>query len=281
MNTNTNDTNNGLIAVTDAEAHLAGVMVHYTTSACSQELLARALGPTITAPELPTPATALRRAMQEFAKPRRLVRPVEGGGWTVVDELLDDAGVPCGLAPGVIVRLDDHGGLEFSGGGGSVTATEVRAQYDLARGQLDSADVSSWLIRKVYELNAIAARPKGGVYFVPQPSVAALRVLIAAVESAGAARVYTIPAMKSADAVRAIMDALVHEADGVIHEAEELAVSDAGKRARTTASSGLSTLLSKLGTYEKLLDARLESVRLRLANAQVALFVSSAAATVA
>ncbi len=132
-------------------------------------------------------------------------------------------------------------------------------------------DVSSWLLDIAYGQGAVSLRESGGVYFIPKSGVDYWSKIANAVEAGGAGSVFRIPAVRTAEAVAAITDAVTAEAEAAALALEEELTKtgdDAlGKRAIATRTKTVQELLAKLNSYEELLGQQL-AVRERVSTLQ-------------
>ena len=238
--------------------------------------------------ELPAPPkdeVALGRAVNAQGGKRRLVRPLaRRGAWAIVDETVVE-GQPPTYRTLMTVRM-----LQGEPNGSRVDATDVEymdlrlaieGSYKTHRLMLAHSDVSAWLIDIAYKLGAVSLRESGGVYFIPRDNTSIWMKVAAALDAAGSS-VFTIPAMKTAEAVAAITDAITAEAVALTQKMEDelMATGDdaLGKRALGTRVQAAMELLSKLSTYETLIGKQLEvRQRVELLSANVTAAAMTAA----
>jgi hypothetical protein len=82
-------------------------------------------------------------------------------------------------------------------------------EYERRLDTLDSMAVSSWFANKVLpSVSAVGLRDRGGIYFVPANKGEAWNEIVRIVDAASNHTIFQIPAMPSAEAVHAILDAL-------------------------------------------------------------------------
>jgi hypothetical protein len=140
-------------------------------------------------------------------------------------------------------------------------------------------------VQLVGRLHAVALRDSGGIYFVPRDGVKAYRVVKAALAGCSSHVMHEIPALKSSEAIAAILDAISTEVQTEINTLDgALNLNEIGPRAAVNRREHLSALAAKVSSYEKLLgrplgDAlakiaamsdRLSKVTTRTANLEVA-----------
>jgi hypothetical protein len=209
-------------------------------------------------PAAVSPKTALRRALDEMVTGRSFRRGVPGekGAYVVVDErgtdresLAYDVHQSARLVDG---KLRIEGDYTFE--------QALRAAYAVELAGFTSIDLSEWLIYTLLpRLDAVSLRDGGGVYFIPHDHVHTFRRYVGAIQ--GESRFFEVPALKSKEAVAAILDAVTRE---VTSEADwmfgEIASGELGPRALDTRLAGCSRMLTKIKSYENLLGARLPNI---------------------
>jgi hypothetical protein len=228
-------------------------------------------------PKPPKDEVALGRAVNAQAEKRRLVRPLERrGAWAVVEETVQPGATPTYRTLVTVKSVNGNPQVSMADGTALEWAqidTAVRAAYAHHRNMLAHGDVSAWLIDLAYTQSAVSLRESGGVYFIPRPAVDFWMKVVSAVDAAGSS-VFTIPAMRTAEAVAAITDAITAEATAMAQTVEDelmLTGDEAlGKRALNTRVETAMELLKKLSTYEELIGQQLEiRKRVELLSANV------------
>lgn len=136
----------------------------------------------------------------------------------------------------------------------------LHTTYEAARNVLASNDVGTWLCAKLRALDALPLKPNGGVYFVPKDRVPQWDLLVSALAKVSTCTVHGIPAMRTQDAVDAILAAITAETRS---ECTKLAedIASIGGRALETREGETNKLLSRLERYEGLLGTRLDDLR--------------------
>lgn len=216
-------------------------------------------------PRAPSPKQALRRALGELEGKRRLVRPLDGGGYAVVDER--DGGGALEYSTRFHVNLDAAGrpatSNAFPGAGGDDAL--LRAVHESMLHTLAPVDVSSWLCDMAAHHDGVALRDGGGIYFIPARQVASWNLVVGALRSVSAHKVYAVPALRSDQAVEAIMDALADEVGAAVEAIQrDLDGGDLGERAKQTRLGRAAELERKLGEFERLFDRRQEGLHQQL-----------------
>lgn len=258
----------GLIAVVDAET--AGAIVWWRLSGqLPLEDLAIAwhaagLDPALL-PKRPTPTESLARAMREHQSARVLARPLGGRrGWALVQETPSDSDLDYDTICTARVIADDN--VAVNSDAPDELVHRVQDSYLHYRGTYTTADISTWISAKLIgQVEAIKLRETGGIYFVPRGHVELFRRWVSVLGSVSDHVVYEVPALKSEEAVEAILAALMTEADDEVEGMEdELDCEELGKRALKTRERRCEALRSKLQTYEELLGRSLDAMQERV-----------------
>lgn len=242
--------------------------------------------------DLPTacsPATALRRAVDDLREKRVLVRPlgrrkktasdkregdeeVASRGFVVVRERVsEDETEELDHEKVAKITLDVLGRVKVTtlrDGSADETARllkTVTGQFDFHLESLDTGDFSSWLVRMMPRLDAVSLRDKGGVYFVPFHAVQKVANVVGVLRQVTEHVVNRVPAMRSDDAVDAILDAITQEAqDEAAHLEQDLADMKYGEVGFQNRVERCEAVDAKVARYEELLGRKLEGLRERL-----------------
>ncbi|MHA1573353.1 MAG: DUF6744 family protein [Alphaproteobacteria bacterium] len=261
-----------IYAVPDAEQ--AGAIVYWRlsgavdavrlTESWSEAGLAEAM-----LPETPTPEAALRRAVYEQKSRRRLVRKLPNGkGWAIVDERVE--GDDLKYDTGIRVFLNKIGQAAFAFDENNeeraaIVCGQIAFAFNKHLDEFTATDISSWLVRFASKCGAVSLRERGGIYFVPRTTIEHWRLAVNAIKLASDHHCYEIPALKSSDAVDAILDAVVREAQAATDEMqEEMSKGDLQSRALINRSDRCDQVLAKLKQYEDLLGANLGEIAERV-----------------
>ena len=265
------------MAVTDSKQ--AGAIVFWSlngqTPLSALEMAASTLNLAVQ-PGSITWAAALRRAVGSLCKSKRdLARPLANHeGWALVCESVDPdhdlahsvnlaARLKEAHAPGITevvnytveITPEDHPRKQ-----------ELLERMAFHLNHLDATDVSDWLVALMPSLNAVGLRPRGGMYFIPQPMVAAYHALAEAIHAHTVHSLYEVPALQTKDAVRAVLDAITREALAEA-EAMELALDlgDSMKEGtRKRKAAHCEAVAAKVASYEELLGQALPELQERL-----------------
>jgi len=217
---------------------------------------------------------ALKRAMEQLKGKRMLVRPLGGGTYSLVSERVQDDGIHADYTQDLTASFDDTGAVVFEPSD-HAKIQQVRAEFAVQKSQLNARDISVMLLRFIKHSMAVALRADGGFYFVPPAGIPTFRAAAKVLRSISAHQCYEIPAMRSSEAVAAILDAVAHEAAYEIASMEAvLDAGEAGPRALRSQARNCEQAAAKVASYEGLLgtkltelQAQLESLRNRLVEA--------------
>ena len=240
-------------------------------------------------PEPPSADVALHRAMCEHRTSTHLVRALKNG-WALVQERVEGSGDDEKLRYTELVRasLNKVGRPHVVGAYDLEPVVEARyhnridQDFDHYSNTLTQADLPAWLSRMMTRVNATTLRPTGGVNFVPRTSLATWEKVVGALHAASSHKVFGVPAMPTADALDAIMDAIEQEAQGEIEAIEEqLIESDLGVRALHGRITKTERINDKLSEYEDLLGRRSTAMHEKIeklrANISIAIIKAEAA----
>ena len=226
---------------------------------------------------LPKPVSsqvAFSRAVRDQATSRntsgvrRFVTAVNRETYAVVEERvvksITDSPSSDFLTYRTLVHVTDTNHDDVQGHGlAKDIVDEIRLAQYRHQSALDANDISAWLIRLAAVSSAVSLRNSGGVYFLPQPSLALWTAATRVLESVSSHKVFRIPAMKNDEAVRAVIDAVSLEAEQLV-ETFAAELGDLGDRAIETRKAQLGEMLKKVGMYERLLDQKMTDVRERI-----------------
>jgi hypothetical protein len=275
----------GLIAVPDYKSDLlTGAIIwwHLTGAVNSerlrQEWQARGLDAKLF-PDLPTPGYALHHTAKKLSEQRRLARPLEGKkGWALVHEHADGDGLDYDM--GCRMKLDANDDVVVDPPDHAL-AKEIKATFERLLREYDHHLIGRWLRDMSRAHRAVCLRETGGVFFVPRDQVESIKRYFAALHTASACRVYEVPAMRSEEAVEAVMDAVAREAEQEAAEMEKaLSEMELGERALQGRAARCQQMIEHVESYEELLGRGLDKLKKRIedlkANA-VAAALSAAA----
>lgn len=231
-------------------------------------------------PTPPSPKAALGRAAKDLQTKQRLVRQDPKGGWSFVYELTVDGKLDYSVGARVHLSGPNDETLVLDTDTASFqNATEdfdrVQLEYARVRATVGAVDASAWLIWIAGKLDAVSLRDRGGVYFVPKANVERFRAVRDCLKGASASRVFMIPAMRSSDAVAAVLEAVTKEASELLQATRDVFTDSLGHRAAKTRVELIDTLINKIEGYEKLLNVKMaeQTTQLRTLRKQLADYI--------
>ena len=159
-----------------------------------------------------SPRAALTAAVKQLEDPYRRAIPLkQGHGYVVSRTARPDWDETVTSTVELRVRLhdtDDYNHpepyLEFSEPN-DLDARAVLVSYQRNLGLLSQADFGSWLVRLAEGQHAVALRDTGGIYFIPRSSLDAWHRITAVIDAVSGHRIFEVPAMRSDEAVEAIL----------------------------------------------------------------------------
>jgi hypothetical protein len=235
--------------------------------------------------DLPTPRSAVKRALRQFKDRGVIVRPIalqpgeEGSeGYVLVHTATGADGRPV-FSNGIeVVLVNDLPVVKKAEDEDTLAIEQTFAHY---RQHLIDDDLSPWLVRRIRDCQATALKPTGGVYFVPRTGTARWQRIVDAVKGAAPeCRIYGSPALDTGDALGlmdgvldAAMDAIRREVlaeveawDQELDDAEDGNTDPLSKRKLGGRKAAVEALSSKLHTYEALLGSGLDDLRARVVD---------------
>lgn len=226
------------------------------------------------APSKPSLQVAMKAALTDlFAAPRVLVRP-DRTGFSVVEEVQ----TPLGLRHSTILTVE---AAQHHPGGMLVypaTADErdrvmraIAAQQEL----VPTASITNMLTAIVKMLGGIALRQTGGIYWIPQCSVAQWAKVVAAVQGAGPNSLYTVTTVADQEGVRAVCDAIRSEMGTELAQLQEDLSSGLNVKGIKTRAAALTGMVERLRAYEDALGITLDDVRQTMCAADTVLIAAS------
>lgn len=188
---------------------------------------------------------------------------------TVITKATDDAGIyQLDTEPGPQVEVLGVARASWIAGGPQV---ELQKLFAAACTEHDSGSTSSWLTWLMPRLQAVCLRDKGGIYFLPRDQLVTWDAVLHVLREVSDHAMFQIPALRTQDAVDAILDAVTQEAAALAQRIEqELNGSDdIGVKALRTRIRYCDEALDKVGRYEALLGAKLDDICARIDDLKV------------
>lgn len=212
-------------------------------------------------PNLPSDQVALRRALRQFEGHHRLIRSLPDGSYAVIDEKFTEVNGRSDVEFCTRFRAWVDSGCAVVDVAGEVEDA-VDILFERAKLTFEANDLSGWFCDRVAKAQAVPLRDRGGIYFVPEHTAKSWSKFADLVKSVSASRIYEIPAMKSARAVEAVLDATVREAqseaDALTHALTE---GNLGVRALKNRQLRCDDMAAKVSSYERLLGVKLDDIK--------------------
>lgn len=231
-------------------------------------------------PGNPSAEVCLRRAVGAVESPTRKSLKIRGGdfqgGWALVEIDTTDGHVKTQE----ILRAKIEGAATRIECFGEELANIVLDRFAALRVELAATDISAWLTKLAKDKGtATSLRESGGVYFVPRAQVEFWSKVAQALQASGAHKVFRIPAMRSEEAVAAILDAVEQEAAKLVQEVEaDLEDDKLGSRALDSRKERCDAMLAKIRTYEQLLGVKMVALQGKVEGLAVNVVAASLAA---
>ncbi len=261
-----------LIAVQDVASNVAGAIVFWKLAGTVDLTKLRAVWAAKGLDEKwlpgePSAKAALRLAMRGVSKKRVLSRPLAArGGYAIVHETAAGEDLDYGIDLRAKLETSDVEGAEprlvIEPESHPMAAT-IRAAYNAIESAVPVEVIGSWLSQKITTLvGAVALRDSGGVYFIPRDKVDMYTHIGQALAAVTEHRVFQVPAMKSEDAVEAILGALETELEAAATKLEAATDDpDLGARALRSKVAACERLIEKRASYETLLGRALPALQ--------------------
>lgn len=226
-------------------------------------------------PQPPIGIAALRRAVLEQQQQRRLVRKLaDGSGYALVIEKADGRDLDYDVH--ARFTLNPIGVLECEGNAPEKLKEQVRVSYAVHQAELSPTDVGTFLVKQVESHDGVRLRDTGGIYFVPSTALDAWRKVTQALKVASGHLLFEVPALRSEDAVEAVLDAIAQEAAQEADTiAREMAEQDLGERALDNRAERAKAMRAKVQRYEQLLGRELDTLTERLQDLGAQLTVAA------
>lgn len=230
-------------------------------------------------PSAPSITVALTRACTAQQTAHRLIRALPNQkGWAVVDETSDKATGTLSYQTVATAKILQGNPMIETGADDKLRAN-IWASYESSLGRLTVNDVSTWLTGLTQELKAVSLRDTGGVYFIPRDQIDRFRQMAGSLKGVTKHQLFEVPALKTEEAVEAILDAVLNEADREVSTIEtELDTSDLKARALRTRSSKAEALREKVEAYEQLLGRSMGAVKDRIEALKASIVAAELAA---
>lgn len=290
-----------LIAMQDGELETAGAISYWTLSGDVRlESLRAALAFEGVSEELFPSAITLADALGRAAKAacrdsRQLVRPLARGAWAFVQETVVDGDTVDHvqlLTGKMLVDPETKEARPAVALARGVERTEaldqlrddILAEYVAQQGMLSANDVSWWLVRVAKQLHAVGLRERGGVYFVPRDVLPTWKKITRVLAEETLHKVFQIPAVKTDDAVEAILTAVrahvqakFNELEGYLEEGVSTKGLNSWEKQMVETKDYLRHYVDLLGTALPDLSTRLDNLTGALVAARLSIVKEEAA----
>jgi hypothetical protein len=143
---------------------------------------------------------------------------------------------------------------------------QILAECDRQRGILAANDVSWWLVYVAKQLHAVSLRERGGVYFVPRDVLPTWRKIARILADETQHKVFEIPAVKTEEAVDAILTAVRAHVRAKFTEAEEYLSGKTSTRGLNALERELEGMKGYVAHYVNLLGVALPELTDKLEN---------------
>jgi len=277
-----------IIAVSDISPECAGEITYWTLnrsteikvlrqnwidSGFSEELL----------PSPPTPAEALKRAIQEHASGKEFIATqLETGSYEVgvrhleADSTITESGFNKTVEDKRLFQIKAYKTQESKPALNIKTHIEshikdlIIKSYASNLNQYSTTDISSFLVRMVKHNQSVHLRDTGGIYFVPKDNTSVWRKMSSVLGAAGAHRVFHIPALRGEETVQAVLASITAEAEqreqqlmDIVYnmDPEEVKKSSVARRAKQC-----DEFAEKIEYYGSILDTNLNNLRDKFLN---------------
>lgn len=263
----------GVIAVSDAMRDAAGIIIWWELQGHVdlQDLEEACDAEGLTPPEPPSLVTALGRAAQSVLPSKRhLLRPLQTrGSWEIVLEHVEQSQEDNG--PANFLRHERlltgwvEGGQPLVYGPAADLRNELLMKVPLYKRVLTANDFSAWLLLQASMMHALGLRQRGGFYFIPRDRVEMWQRVVRVTRACSDHGLYELPAMRTEEAVTAILASLRGEAEKQFKALEDyLLEGDCSTRGLNSATRTAESLQGKLRHYAGLLGVQLGDLDARL-----------------
>jgi hypothetical protein len=237
-------------------------------------------------PTGPTLADSLARGAREScADSRQLIRPLARGAWAFVQESVVDGDTVTHeqLLVGRVKSVEAPDGskeqvidIQLARGMEMTDELEVlieriKSATERQKGILSANDMSWWLVYVAKQLHAVSLRDRGGVYFVPRDVLPVWRKITRTLSEETAHKIFEIPAVKTDEAVEAILTAVRSFVAGKFKEAEEYLAGGVSTRGLNALERSLDETHDYVDHYVGLLGTALPDLIDKLENVKGAM----------
>lgn len=217
---------------------------------------------------------------------RQLIRPLAKGAWAFIQETVTpgtDELVHAQLLTGRVTTVELPDGekeprydVRIAAGAErseqlDALADQILLEAERQRGLLSANDVSWWLVYVAKQLHAVGLRERGGVYFVPRDVLPTWRKIARVLADETGHKVFEIPAVKTDEAVEAILTAVRAHVRTRFAEAEEYLNGKVSNKGLNALERSLEETDGYVGHYVDLLGTALPELAEKLESIKGAL----------
>jgi hypothetical protein len=264
--------NSGVILVEESAASIAGAVVWWELSgSVATDKLEEAAAleglPEHLCPAPPSAVVALSRAASKCLEHnRQLVRPLRTRGeWEIVEEALvrdEETGRDRTrherLASGWIDRDSGKPNIAVHSARAQPLASAILSNFEVQRGQLSGSDAFAWFIDCAERgCSAVPLRQRGGFYFIPRDELELWDVVERTVRLCSSHELRRIPAMRTDDAVEAVLASVRAEAEALFKELEAYMAGEVSSKGVNACQRRVAQARAKLDKYAALLGVAL------------------------
>jgi hypothetical protein len=229
----------------------------------NRDALAAALlaeGSPIKPPESTSPTVALHRAVDAVAAKANAQTHGTRDKWAIVGRAHEETNErgKKQLVYDVITKATLEGGRPRVEG---PHAEAIQTAFEEELRQLAPADLGAWYCKVIDRLGAVALRESGGFYFLPQDVAPKWEAVQRAVAASSRHVISAIPALRSAEAVDAILTAIAADTEAACTKIATEIQGDLGRRALESRERETAELLARVERYEHLLGRKLDALR--------------------
>jgi hypothetical protein len=227
-------------------------------------------------PTSTSPAQALQCTAKEFCEKRRLARPLAGhAGWALVSEDATGNDLDYGLTCRMSLDLNDQVEVKPAS---HPLAEKIEANFKHLQKVYMHWAVSIWLTKTAERCLAVRLRETGGIFFVPKTMVEQFKKYVEVLQEVSACQVYEVPAMRSDEAVEAVLAAVTREAEAEVEKMDAALAGDMGARALDNRATRCQEMLTYVESYEQLLGQGLDELKKRIEGLKANLVAAALAA---
>jgi hypothetical protein len=156
----------------------------------------------------------------------------------------------------------------------------IKMDYQSSVRTLTAADISAWLLQRAAAGHAVGLRDRGGIYFVPQDRLGEWRELTRALMAVSDHKIYEIPAMRTPEAVEAILESVRYEASQQFEKLDGYLGGETSTRGLNSWERTLAEMREKVSHYVELLGTALPDLEEKFQNLTGALLETASSTAI-